>query len=440
MFGSLLAEDTQRSNLGFACAGGDAAWLRPSAALVDLVSLINPQAHFPYGLYSGRRSKFAKPKRLCQIAFGYMRLASIRLSGRAAAILYGPNLSNAAGWVRVIPSPRWRKELSPSEWKQAFIPVPLQAGGPPSVLTALGLDPADEFVALINQNGQLVIRGMWRGKPCVMHYGANATGRQCVQRHRRGAEEALSTMGEAIGELIPDFWFESDSHDAYAYVERRVDGAIVDIAGLTEADLTRFVALALKPLQLVHDRAVSNGRTANDAFIGELSPLSSIVPHARSEVDAGLELLRQWVGTRRPLAVPAHGDYAPRNLFVDGDKVTGIIDWEWFWVDGVAGFDALKLALEVEALKRRTDVTEVIAKFLANSPMGGEFDRRIGLVGTLFGLSSEDLRHLAVLIWLRVVWMGCVMTLPKGPEWFEMVLAPASSISLSTSSQACHSC
>jgi hypothetical protein len=397
--------------------------------LANLICLLNPSTSVPLSLYPRDSSLITRRLRALQLVFGYLRLVLLRISGQRTAVIEGMNLAYHEGWVRVtIRLGSW-KRLSTSKISEPFIPVPLPAKGRSELLEIFGSDPDSGFDVFLSPNGHLVIRGTWEREPCIVHYGGGSQARDAVLRHASGARRARVALIE-IRHLIPQSCFELDGECAYVYGERQVLGAMLNPATLSNINLAHSIFDAIAPLQQIHESAAKVGRTFTTSFIDdELIRVPARIPNASTEIRLAIDCLRRWTKRRRPLSVPTHGDYAPRNLFFLDRQLSGVMDWEWFWENGIAGFDALTLILEIEASKRRSSIVAVLTGFLNSTLSSDEFASRIALIRTRFLLSVDDLYHLAILLWLRILWVGCVMTVPAGPRWINRMLEPISGLS-----------
>jgi Ser/Thr protein kinase RdoA (MazF antagonist) len=116
-----------------------------------------------------------------------------------------------------------------------------------------------------------------------------------------------------------------------------------------------------------------------------------------------LEALRAWDGRWRLPAVLAHGDYCMTNvLFSDGpeQKVCAVLDWERARLNACSGFDALYFVVFSYAHWRKSTVMRVLCD-LWRGACDAQLEHLLGIVRASLGLSTSDLRHIALAIWLR---------------------------------------
>jgi hypothetical protein len=367
-----------------------------------------------------------------QVAFTAAQLLALPFGGRSAAAIHGARLAYQNGWVQITLHPRWRVLADALVHLQPVVVVPLPDGEDSAFFTRTGLDPDRPLASFINQNGHPVIRGTRHGLPCVIHYGRAPASRASVRRHTRGLADALTVLGPALPGLLPSVYLEHDGADCALVIQQELSGKPAPVVELSEQQLDQVTRAALVPLQAVHRAAVASSDTFDTRFIDEeMAELLAALPEYRDCIEPALTVLRRWISQRPLPCVPAHADYAPRNLLFDAAlaQVVGIVDWEWFWGRGCAGFDALQLVLEVHAAHQQRTLTSVLAAFLGGSANDPFLATHLAAVREMFGLSPDDLWHIAILIWLRVLWMGCVETDPSTAQWLEdAVTKPARAI------------
>ena len=78
---------------------------------------------------------------------------------------------------------------------------------------------------------------------------------------------------------------------------------------------------------------------------------------------------------------------------------------------------------------KRGALIKALADFIEKRTIDASLSRQLQIVEVTYGMSRDDLWHIAIMIWLRVLWMGCVETCPPTPEWLDdAVVTPARAI------------
>jgi hypothetical protein len=95
-----------------------------------------------------------------------------------------------------------------------------------------------------------------------------------------------------------------------------------------------------------------------------------------------------------------HGDYWLNNILFSKGHVTGIVDWDRTRANGCAGIDALHLAFMSYAMWSGIPVSELLADVCTDNWHFPWLSSYCALIEEAFSLSSNDLRYLAILLWL----------------------------------------
>ncbi len=431
--GAVGADRPERGNLPGAGAAGQPAQDRSASAnsLADLLWLLDQTRPIPPWLYPGGR-RVTKRIRVAQLAYGWARLLGYRLRGESCAIVEGSGLAYTAGWVTAGVAEGWRKAARSTSRLEPFIPVACRRAAFADVFRTIGIDPAAELSALPHENGHLVFRGRKGGVPCIVHYGRDPRSRATVMRHAHGLKAARDRLGDTLPGLLPELLAFENTPPAVRFVEQDLSGVAPPIASLSVADLDRMTRAALEPPYRAYQRFFPRRRlSAASSVLDDLGQLIDALPQYGAHLLPSLAALKNWSGLGRLTGVPSHGDYAPRNVLFSEDysRAVGIYDWEWFWDDGVAGFDALKMTLEIRAERERKTLIPVLAAFLRGQGLDDAVSRDVRLVGELFDLPVADLWHIGLLIWLRILWIACVVQEPDSPAWLEQaVRLPAQAV------------
>jgi aminoglycoside phosphotransferase (APT) family kinase protein len=170
--------------------------------------------------------------------------------------------------------------------------------------------------------------------------------RVVVQRYRRRKDaeyrlrvmQALRTPAAQSGIAIPEIRrFDLDADPAWAIFEP-LPGLPVPEAGEASPDGPRFPFFARRMGELLARlrRLPATGLPLNDHWAdpGRLAARAAAwvedVPELNNEQRAALALvIDEWptLFSHRQ-AVLAHGDFAPVNVLIDGESVTGLVDFE----------------------------------------------------------------------------------------------------------------
>ena len=409
--------------------------LRPFAAsdaLEELVHLISPGSTVPRRLFPGGRF-VTRTIRLSQLVYGCIQLLMLVLNRKSVAMIHGQELAFLNGWIDVTVESTAQTTWASISRLQPFLAVSASSKAFSEVATAIGIDPDISLKSLPSQSGHVIFSGCRNGLPCIVHYGSASASRAAVTRHSNGLSEAHIKFDRALPGLLPKIHLAKDDGMIAVLVQEKLAGIQPTIASFSEIQLAEITEASLNPPYALYRHASSQQEFDGNAALRDLSQLTGaltrhdlyqcIVPAIRS--------LKTWFSERRLQAVPAHGDYAPRNLLLDQrcSRVVGIIDWEWFWEGGVAGYDALQLILEIQALRRRTTLINALAEFLGRDFSDGFLALHTEYLCKAYDMRPTDLWHVGVLIWVRVLWTGCVVTAPVTQQWLEnAITVPAAAI------------
>lgn len=311
---------------------------------------------------------------------------------RDAMVLTGKGLPAAKGALQVVPTLRLRDWLA-----GAYV----MGGAAPSRLASnLGLDASPAPELYLADADVLVVLGRRDGLPVAVHVVEDA---QRLGRYRQCADRARRQLAPAgMEHLVPAVLEQRAVLDLRMLVQQRLDGRIVRPSELLADDLERHVQAALQPLQALAAGACPAAEGADEALLTlELQRLENH-PLLAQAVRLPLAAWRDWPGRRLHPAVLAHGDYWFSNLlFAPGapPQVSGLIDWERSRPKACAGFDALHLVMFSFAAWRGTSPLQMLC-MLWDDLCEPVLERLLAQAGQASGLGLEDLRYVALLIWL----------------------------------------
>ncbi len=293
----------------------------------------------------------------------------------------------------------------------------------------LAVDTCTHFELFLATEDVLVVFGRRSGLELVIHVSAMA---DHLDRHRQGLERARESFARYyVAKLIPQVLEMRLIERAQALVQERIAGRIVDPVELSERELEAHIEAALQPLLHLRAAACSCATgVEHDVITDRLRELEEH-PTLGTCVSRPLSVLRAWIGSRHHDGVFAHGDYWFRNLLFAEDgsaRVVGIVDWERFRNNALVGSDALYLLAFSLAQWRSCDVFQVLCDIWddAYNPLLARLVRRV--CGAL-EISVDDLRHVAILMWL----MHLRLRVPTMVDWpagrfGKWVTAPADSV------------
>jgi aminoglycoside phosphotransferase (APT) family kinase protein len=225
---------------------------------------------------------------------------------------------------------------------------------------------------------------------------------QRLERYVHSADRARRQLAPVgMDHLVPAMLEQRAVLDFRMLVQQRLLGQIVRPSELSGDELERHLQAAIRPLQaLAAGSRVTSEGADEMLFKSELERLGADPQFARA-VRAPLVALRGWPGRRHYPAVLAHGDYCfPNLLFKPGSpQLAGVIDWERSRPLACVGFDALYLVAFAFSAWRGTSPMQVLC-MVWDDLCEPTLERLLANVGRAIGLSNEDLRHVALLIWL----------------------------------------
>lgn len=357
-------------------------------------------------------------RRALQTAVNTLEL--LRARGTFVAV-HGPGVAAATGLVRADTVTSMRGLLDGARV--------LRGGRLGRLADQLAIDSCGHMELFLATEDVLIVFGERSGKALAVHVSANEAhlGRQ--KRSIESAREIFLECGAA--DLIPRLveWRQIDG--AFALLQERLVGRSVDPASLSAAALEAYVEAALGPLLRLDSLAKPCAGGPDQQMIFEDLRSLECHPGLAADIARPLQALRDWPARRRGRAVFAHGDYwFPNLLFAaDGSPVlTGIIDWERCRTRALPGADALYLVAFAFSRWRDCPQFKVLCDVWDGScePL---LERLINRVCAAFRIPLDELRYVAVLMWLmhlrlRGPWMN-EWPAARRQEWINL---PAESI------------
>lgn len=337
---------------------------------------------------------FAEPwpgkwRRLGQLLFALAE--AVRSGGRILAV-HGSTAAVARGAVRV------SHRLTISMLREGVYVV---AGGTRSgLLKQLRLDRLSAPEFFLAGADVLIAFGFCGSLPVVVHVSGC---HDLLRRYEEGLQRARCHLEpHGMDRLVPAVVGSDRRGLTWFLTQSRLAGHVVDPRNLSLVALRRHFDAAMRPLLALHRASRPSPRGADSEMLA--SAFNTILAHEglAPYVVGPLALLRAWPGRWSHPAVFSHGDYWFANLLFENQEnpvLAGVIDWERFRENAMAGADALYLIVQGYAHWCGRDEFEVLCLLWRDeceAPLAGlVFD-----LCSEFGLSADDLKHLAILIWL----------------------------------------
>lgn len=294
---------------------------------------------------------------------------------------------------------------------------------------SLAIVPQTEVELFLATEDVLVVFGERSGIALAIHVSANE---DHLSRQREGIEMARDVFAtQPAGNLIPRVIEWRPVEGGWALLEERLAGRTVDPLNLSAQELEAYIDAALGPLLWLDSRAEAAPDGPDHEMIFDRLQYLEGHPVLATPTARPLEALRRWPARADCRTVFAHGDYWFQNLlFAPGGSpvLTGIIDWERCRRRALPGADALYLMVFSFSRWRGCSQFKVLCD-LWEGKAEPLLERLVERLCTAFRLSLDDLRFVAILIWLMHLRLrGPVMSEWPVGRYEEWVAQPAASI------------
>lgn len=329
-------------------------------------------------------------RRGVQLAYQGWKWLCWRVQGGDALLLAGAGLPAAKGRLHLLRALDWPALRAGACVLRGASLERLRAGVGLDAEAALELHAADADV--------LVIAGQRAGRAAVVHLCDDA---QRLARYAESLQTAHAHFGPlGLASLLPALLDQRIVAGVAMLVQQRLGGATVQPGTLDAPRLLAHVAAALVPLRALQNVGTFVAEGADAPLRAAVQESLQQWPQWRDALDAPLAHLHEWHGWQRLPAVLAHGDYWLANLLFDSDaKLVGIIDWERARAGAVAGYDAVHLVVHSFAHWRGCPEWQVPC-MLWDDQCEPVLERLFELVAVTLQLGMDDLRHIALLVWL----------------------------------------
>jgi hypothetical protein len=290
-------------------------------------------------------------------------------------------------------------------------PVFVLRGTLSHVCDYFGLDSTSTVTIRITATGLIVAFGTYQGTPVAAHAAVSEDCKGLIKQLCKGAHIGAS----ALPELVPNVL----AHNETRLLSKRIPGVSPMPWNRPEAQLREAIDKGLKPLEVLLER--TGKRDVPDRnFLEALQKFSSD-HRRRGDLEMGLALLQNWGSWPGIPSVTVHGDYWLNNFIGSDGEIRGIIDWDRARLNGSAAFDALHLGFMSYAMWSDIYVSELLGSPWTDQWPYAWLRSYCSRIREIFGLSQNDLRRVAALLWLSYFYHG---SKSPTPEWEKRMIDP----------------
>jgi hypothetical protein len=328
-------------------------------------------------------------RRVAQLMFNGGQWA---MSQSYALVLNGSGLPAATGRVHVLAT------LELAAWRRGA--CVMRGARLSRLCERLGLDASPEPSFYLADADVLVVFGRRATSDVVVHVCHDADRLVRYRQHAEAAARLLKPQG--LADIVPAVIEQREVLGMHMLVQQRLSGQTVRPNALSAQALHEHVEAALQPLRALSVAALPAIEGADHSVLHDLQSTLGQDPTLRDEFRAPFEALRAWQGRWTQPAVLVHGDYWLANiLFSEGPAptVSAVLDWERARPEACAGFDAVHLVMFAFAHWRGCPELQVLS-MLWDDMCEPVLERLLDRVCQVLSLTREDLRHVALLVWL----------------------------------------
>ncbi|MDB5593894.1 MAG: putative phosphotransferase [Hyphomicrobiales bacterium] len=251
----------------------------------------------------------------------------------------------------------------------------------------------------------------------ILHVSTGAVSAAVVRRQLHGLATARAWIGPDLRGLVAQGVFLATTGDVCIMKQTALPGRSLCLDGLSPQSFQYVLGKALQPLHAIHARKIRAPTTFE--HVEPTATRARLEDELAALMSRTAIALERWRATHATGSVLVHGDYWLGNVLFDGalGPVTGIVDWERCVEHGCPGLDALHLGVLSYAMWRKIPAAVLIADILSGE-QGHEFcSSYAAATAQRFGLDSNDLRHVAALVWLSYVSAGLRDSHGFSNEW-----------------------
>lgn len=299
----------------------------------------------------------------------------------------GPALAYRTGHVDYFSDKLVRRSLRFIAKRQ---PLLIVSGSTPTakISEICGCDASPKPDLQFSSHCLVLVFANWKGLPAVFHFGRCNEAIAEIQRGARGLEIAASDP--RVSGLVPRSLARiSPEAGGAVSVEDRMPGFAAQFAW------NRVDAV----LELWCGTEPSTGRIARHNLSDDLDRTCEFLAQYSFRLQDIKEKLLRWHDDRRFQGEISHGDFWLGNVLFAGERVSGILDWEWARLDGIRLVDAIHLLLMSFAESRNVPVSGFLQQVWHDSVEDRELSSRLNAVQSRYGMEKEDIKFLALLLW-----------------------------------------
>lgn len=343
--------------------------------------------------------------RLLQVGNGALDL--VLSVGRQGTLVSGERLEYLAGDIEYFTGPILRNGWSLLGARRPFFVV---SGTAPSQSIAVitGCDPIPAPRLRLSTHCVVVIMANWRGAPAVLHYAACDNAIDELERQANGL--GIASSDEQIRHLVPRLL----AHESLE------DGAVVLVQSRIPAGPYEFSWRRIDAAMELWLSRKTGSEYGSRAWVGQrLVQLCAFLPHFQDSLIPVTNALLDWCEAARIPGDLTHGDFWLGNVLFNGDSVSGIIDWEWAQKDGFVLVDALHMLLMSVATANGGGIVHYLRQLWADEIGDAALQERIVKLRIQSGMDKDDLKFIALLLWLGILWQKAMRGRMLSEQWSE---------------------
>lgn len=117
--------------------------------------------------------------------------------------------------------------------------------------------------------------------------------------------------------------------------------------------------------------------------------------------------LRYWLKEEKFVLAPVHGDLVPSNILINHGKISGVIDFESFKINGFPQMDMLDIISSIGYLLYNTDQEIINNTFFNLNKFSSEVRNLLLKFCEIFEMNLEDIVYL-IIVYSEIIMSRCV--------------------------------
>ncbi len=338
---------------------------------------------------------------------------------RERLLLRGPVLIGGRGALEIIQSPAYFRMFGAKHGLQPFKALSA-ANRVGNLLSELGLD-SDVAADVIVSGAKLIVFGHRNGRAAVAHWSSQPYSDRLLNLH---AENLALLNDGPLRALVPIPMHSGTVGGRRVLVQTRLAGRRFRPELASDEAIRLHLSRAVDVLRLFSSvRAPRPGPPEESLLRDHLLGLPDALPMYASALRLALGRLRAWLDRRGLAPVPVHGDYGFHNILFDSaGAVVGVVDWDRFRQDGLPGYDALHLLMACMNESGECSYPEFLTSLWRREQRSTRFGQQLEYWRAMSGWSEQDTTYIGVLLWLDLVFRGCIETPPPDASWIDRVV------------------